>query len=771
VRKGGLFSSHRRDRLFDRDAFHVERKQHVRLKEKLSRAEFLRFSAVAAASTIVAACTNGAATPAGGTTTAAGTTPAAAPPTPAPAAKATTAPVAPVAPAATPTAAPTAASVEIAKATAVTVASGKYKESPALAQLVKDGKLPALDQRLPANPYVVPHKWLTPGKYGGVMQWVCTDKSDWGTGHYIQESMYGHSHVRWLRDGLEIGPGLAEKWEVNADTSVWTIHFRQGLKWSDGKPWSTEDIMFWWDDEVQTPDLKELPPDDARSGKGTLMKLTAPDANTIVMTFDAPAPLTLDRLAMWVKRGIGPRWMDPKHYLQQFHTKYNTSLDKASWVDNFIEKRDFAKNPDCPTMTGWMLKTYTKGQNSVWVRNPYYWVVDKDGNQLPYIDGLTQTNVQDAEVMKLRITDGKVDYVHGGFTPLSLADVATFKAAEAKSGVETRFWDTGSGTGSMYFFSQDFAEPKMRALIRNPKFRQALSLAYNRANAQKVVYFNTGELTTGTLSPKAQEYHVEGGPEVYKAWRDSFVKFDPDTAKKMLDEIGVKQSGQWRTMPDGSPLTVTLDFPADASPTGEDLRKNELLAKDWQTIGINAKLNPVTPTSYDDQWAAGKIMMKTAWEVGDGPNHLVFPQWLVPIEATRWAPLQGKFYEVKGTPAETQEEDVDPYKRTPPRMAPDKGGAIEKIWALYDQSKIEPDQLKRTKLVWDMIKLHISDGPFFSGTAANPPRLVLVKKGLMNVPQHDDLALGGFVNPWIHPTPAVYDPEAYYWDNPSQHNT
>lgn len=102
-------------------------------------------------------------------------------------------------------------------------------------------------------------------------------------------------------------------------------------------------------------------------------------------------------------------------------------------------------------------------------------------------------------------------------------------------------------------------------------------------------------------------------------------------------------------------------------------------------------------------------------------------------------------------------------------MAPDKGGPIEQLWATYDQSKVEPDPMKRHQLVWDMIKIHVAEGPFFQGTVANYPRIIMVKKGLMNVPKKEELAQGGFVNPWIHPTPAVYDPETWFWDDPTQH--
>jgi peptide/nickel transport system substrate-binding protein len=743
-------------------------------KHQFSRAQFLRLSAVAAASTVVAACSSTATTTSAtqsASSTVAATTAAAS--TAASAAAASTSAASTQAT----SAASTAAQATIANVTAAATGIGKYQEAPMLAAMVKAGSLPPVEQRLPAVPYVVPHPWLTTGKYGGQIQTVCSDKSDWGTTHDLQESMYGHSILRWLRDGLAIGPGLAQSWESNADLSTWTLHFRTGLKWSDGQPWSTADIMFWWNDEVGNADLKIVPPDEAHSGKGTLMKMTAPDANTIVMAFDAPTPLTADRLAMWVKRGIGPIWMDPAHYMKQFHIKYNTKLDPKTWVANFTAKQDFTMTPGSPTMTGWMLKTYNKGQNSVWTRNPYYWCVDKAGNQLPYLDGVTITNFQDPQVMRLNITQGKADYVHGGFTPLTLADVSILKQAQPQSNVAVDLWDGGDGTGSAWFFNYDYYEPKMRALIRTPKFLQALSHAANRANIQKVVYFDTGELTTGTMSPKALEFHIDKGPQVYAGWRDSYLKYDPELAKQMLDSIGVKMNGQYRTMPDGSPLTITLDYAADQDPNGSHVRKDELLVKDWQAIGLNAKLNPLTPASVAQQWAAGKVLTNADWGVGDGPNCLVYPQWLVPMENSRWAPLEGTFYSLLGTNQENVGVNAsDPYQSTPPRMPAEKGGPIEQIWNLYNQTKVEPDQLKRSQLVWQIIKIHQTSGPFFSGTVANTPTLILVKEGLKNVPSRADLGpkngyQNGFTGPWIIPSPAVYDPETYYWDNPSQHTS
>jgi peptide/nickel transport system substrate-binding protein len=273
------------------------------------------------------------------------------------------------------------------------------------------------------------------------------------------------------------------------------------------------------------------------------------------------------------------------------------------------------------------------------------------------------------------------------------------------------------------------------------------------------------------MSPKAIEYQIPGGAGVYQEWRDSAVKYDLDTAKKMLDDIGVRVGADGlRTMPDGSPRQITIDYHASTAPTSDTARFNEFLSKDWQALGLNANMNPVPDTGWDALWESGRILNRADWGVGDGPNHLVFPQWVVPIESSRWAPLNGHWYEVKGTPKETQELDKDPYDRTPPREPAEPGSPVDRIWTIYDQTKVTVDPLQRHHLVWDIVKIHVQDGPFFTGTVANAPTVITVKNGLLNVPKRDDLALHGFTGPWIHPTPAVYDPETWYWDNPAAHS-
>jgi peptide/nickel transport system substrate-binding protein len=721
------------------------------MSAKLHRRNFLRLSAMGAASAAIVAC--------GGNTGTADNT--AAEPTKAEEVKLqpTTPPV----------------------ATAVPAVQTTFKQSPSLDKDVADGKLPNVDERLPKAPYTPPHVWLTVGKYGGKLR--KTYANTWGIAGFQHESMYGHSILRYLKDGLAIGPGLAESWEATPDATKWTFKFREGLKWSDGQPWTVGDIMYWWESmvggngkEATFPaGLKpvEGPPDEARSGKGTLVTINKVDDYTMEMVFDAPAPLTADRIAMWVNAGIGPRWHAPAHYMKQFNPVLTPETNK-DW-EMHSKMVDF-KNPDLPRMSGWYLATYEDGVRTVWQRNPYYWCVDAEGQQLPYIDTVEIAYVKDKESEKLAYLNGQVDHAH--FHTQTLGDIKDFKDGVAKSNLNTMFWDSGSGTGSMYFFNFDYKDAKLRAAFRDPKFRQALSHAYDRADVQKAVYFGLGELSNGTMSPKAIEYNFNDEAKTrYAEWRDSYLKYDVATAEKILDDAGYKKGADGkRTLADGSPMQILVTYPADESANGESLQKNERLVKNWQAIGIDCVLTPIPNKEYDDKWRAGEIMMKTAWEVGDGPNHLVYPQWVVPIEGDRWAPVHGKGYDVRGTATETEEGDLDPWARKPARLQPtdkDFDPVIGKIYDIYDKTKVEPDVMKRHQMVWDIMKIHVESGPFFSGTITNQPRIILAHTELKNVPTRDDLAkegLGGFVNPWIIPAPATYDPETWFWDDASKHS-
>ncbi len=670
-----------------------------------------------------------------------------------------------------------AASAESGKgsATAPKAKPGQFTEAPTLADQVKAGKLPKVDERLPVNPYVVPHSWIRRGKYGGIVRMNISETSGPNAG-MVAEWFYGYSILRLLNDGTTIGPGVAEKWESNADATVWTFHFRKGLKWSDGQPWSTDDIMFWWKDMANNADyIAESAPDECKSGKGTIAKFTKVDDLTLRVSFDTPTPLLPAKMASYVNgfKGNGASWMVPSHFVKQFHPTYNPKVDKnwAAAGGSFEVNADYKHNPKCPTLAGFMLTKYNDGRSLTWSRNPYYYAVTPDGDQLPYLDGLVMTSVSDPQVGKVAITSGKTDFSHGPFNGLSLGDVSVLMKNRKRGGFDVLLWDTGSGTAAMTFFNQDYKDPEYRKLFREPKFRQALSHAFNRAEARKVIYFERGEPSTGTTGPKGSEFvGSDEGTKLYLQWRDSYVAYDPDKARSMLDALGVKDTDGdgLRNLPGGRKLRLRIDLPADAG--DEYKQKDAQLVRDWKAVGVDGIINPVPPTSFDPNWQNGSYMIHSNWEVSGPPNTLLGnPAWMVPIEPTRWAPLQGQMYFVRGTSAESSEADVDPYKRKPPRMAPEPGGPVDKLWKLLDQSKVEPDAMKRQQLFFQMAKIHIADGPFFQGTVANAPAVEVVKNGLKNVPTRDNLALGGMTNPWGHPTPAVYDPESFFWDAPEDH--
>ena len=243
-----------------------------------------------------------------------------------------------------------------------------------------------------------------------------------------------------------------------------------------------------------------------------------------------------------------------------------------------------------------------------------------------------------------------------------------------------------------------------------------------------------------------------------------YVKYSPEEAKKLLDSIGVvdKDGDGWRDLPSGKPLFVRIDRDANANKT--DVQANEMVKADWEAIGVRTILNPIDGSALGIMDQTATFDIRDSWELGDGPNHLVFPQWVVPIDLSRWAPLNGAWYSVQGTAKETMELDKDPRDRTPPREAPEEGGPVDRLQKIYDMAKVEPNEARRDELVYEMIKIHIEDGPFFIGTVADYPRAVIVSKKMKNVPDGPELALGGFVNPWIMVYPAITNPAQYWLD-------
>jgi peptide/nickel transport system substrate-binding protein len=700
-------------------------------QKNINRRNFLKMSAAGAVGLAIASCAPAAA--------------------PQPAAEPTSPP------AAQPQASPTPIPTQAASATPVALAASKYSEAPALEALVASGSLPPVDERLPVSPLVL-QPINSIGKYGGRIR----SFSGW-LGGFWEESQYGHSALRWIDDGMGIAPGMCDTWETNADNTVWTLHIRQGLKWSDGEPCTVEDVLYWWNDLVLNPDHGDQPPDFGTAG-GKLAKFEKVDDYTLRISYVEPAPLTAKRLAMWVNSAIGPRWIAPKHYLEQFNPKYNTAVTSFEEHD---QKILFRQNPDCPALTPWVCGAFSPAESITWNRNPYYYAVDTEGNQLPYIDGVDEIEMTDREVQLVNVQQGSVDFQH--FHGFAVSDIGTLKDREAAGNYEVRLWDSGSGTGQMYFWNYDVKDDKKRELYRDPKFKQAMSFAIDRPTIQRIVYYNTGILTTGTMSPKAIEFNFNAEAQSrYEKYRTAYVAFDPDKAKALLDEIGVVDvnGDGLREYADGTKLDVRVDIASDAGKEALDVL--QIVEQNWKEIGLNMIINQIPPAEFGPSWRNGELEFRTNWEVGDGPDHLLYPSWVVPNEAERWAPLSGNMLVVQGTDADGTQCEMDPWSRTPPRWCTDDpqyaGTPVARLHEIYERAKVEVDDMKRHAMVWEMLDIH-HENLFYMGTVANYPRIIIVSKNLDNVPTKEQLRLGGFVNPWIIPFPAVTNPETYFFKN------
>jgi peptide/nickel transport system substrate-binding protein len=367
------------------------------------------------------------------------------------------------------------------------VGQKKYNESPMTAALVREGKLPPVEQRLPKNPIVVkPLEEV--GVYGGTLRRAWMGPGDrWGIAKICYDA---NNLMRWASDSKTILPWLVEKYTVSKDGRVFTFKLREGLKWSDGHPMTTDDVIFWYEDVIGNEELTPTFP----SGfvqDGVRAKFIKVDDYTFRIEFKNPNPMfiyTFPTQGWFIDNSKGSfAFYAPKHYLMQFHPKY-TPKDKLEalakqkgfnkWYELFQFMIDYIQNPDLPTMSPW--KILSKSPNEpvfVMERNPYYPVVYTEGNQLPYIDRVVHYLVSDAEMINMKAVAGEIDFQA---RHMRLPNYTLFMQNKDKGNYRILIWRTGTGADPAIYLNQNVKDPVKRKLFQDARFRQALSLAINR---------------------------------------------------------------------------------------------------------------------------------------------------------------------------------------------------------------------------------------------------------------------------------------------------
>ena len=244
-----------------------------------------------------------------------------------------------------------------------------YQEAPMLANLVAKGELPPVDERLPGNPLVIePFEQI--GTYGGIVRGAHRGPSD-ATGYYrvVREPLVNYDNML-----TQVQPNLAERWVVSEDGKEVTFFLREGLKWSDGQPFTTDDIMFWW----EVLNTRELFPGGVGSQwmAGGACESHPTRQLTVTFKWAVPNGAFVNALA------AGNECFLPKHYLSQFHANYVdveklNQMAKAEglngWNQLFEERSGLNRNwraLGMPTMDAWIMTTDFDDPILVSERNP-----------------------------------------------------------------------------------------------------------------------------------------------------------------------------------------------------------------------------------------------------------------------------------------------------------------------------------------------------------------------------------------------------------------
>ncbi len=625
---------------------------------------------------------------------------------------------------------------KIVEVTAVPVVS-EYNEAPMLAGLVATGELPPVDERLPKDLQVI-DVYDSIGEYGGIWHTVTWNASDPGN---IKMKLYDPPW-RWKPDYSGYESGLAKSFEMNDACTELTWHFREGIKWSDGEPFIPKvDFGFWWNDLVLDEDFKvvTVPWYLWQADGSTPMDIEFPDDYTMVWKNFKPnciAPYVVAQ-GFWEFEPL----ITPKHYLSQFHPKYNSDV---TGYEDLEQKRKWVENPDFPVLFAWHVESFTAGARTVFVRNPYYWKVDTEGNQLPYIDRIDVAEIPDKEVRVLELSTGRYEASFRGTDDPN--DIPFLLEQAEGSGYHLQEgWMNGAGGWPMWIINQDYVpDEEIRDLLRNVKFRKGLSVALNRDRLIDVVWGGIGTPQQNTISPQAWHFANPEGQALFEEWQQSDAQYDPELAKSYFDEIGfVDADGDgWRDLPSGAAFELVIDFEFWGGQVVPQAG-TEVFAGNLEEVGVQVIQNNLQGSpewGVRDKEATYMLRAAHASEV----DLWTFPDWIFPLrgggdQARSW-PMQGKWRASGGTEG----------------WEPEPGSVAERLQALYDQGVVEPDEQKRHQIVYEAIRIHMEEGPFNLGAAGDQPMVVVVSDKFHNVSEY------GILGPWAPASPGNQHPEQYW---------
>jgi peptide/nickel transport system substrate-binding protein len=587
------------------------------------------------------------------------------------------------------------------------IAAAQVAEPPLLADAVKSGKLPPMAERVPSEPLAMGFDGPRGvGRYGGDLRMLMSRDRD-----IRMMVVYGYARLVGYDEQLRFVPDICASYE-NIGDREFTFRLRPGHRWSDGTPFTSDDFRYFWEDVANNKSLSPLGLPSALLVDGKGPTVTFPDKHTVRYVWEAPNPLFLPSLA-----APSPLFLfRPGHYLKQFHAKY-IGEEKAKAQAAAVRMRNWAglhhkkdeqyrfDNPDLPTLEPWINTTPLPTTRFVLLRNPYFHRVDPKGRQLPYIDRVV-ISLADEKLVPAKTGAGDAD-LQARY--LRFDDYTFLKRNEQRSAYKVRLWETVKGSQIALHPNLNTTDPMWRELLRDVRFRRALSLGINRKELNEVVYFGLVQPSNNTVLPQS--------PLFDKRYRDTWARFDLKAANKLLDDMGLtaRDSRGLRLTKDGVALEIVVDTAGEST---EETDVLELIRDSWRRLGIALYTRPSQREVFRKRVFSGQSIMSVWPGLNNGiPTADMSPEELAPVkqEQLQW-PLWGNHVESKGKGGE----------------APTIPEAIE-LLSLYNAWQRARDTTERERIWHRMLAIH-AEQQFTIGTVTGNLQPVVVHDRLRNVP-------------------------------------
>ena len=589
-------------------------------------------------------------------------------------------------------------------------AGQNYVESVYFADQVKQGDLPALKDRLPESPLQVDFTNTDRhiGQQGGILRTMVSRKKD-----IRQMVVYGYARLIGYDRNFKLKSDILLDYDVE-DNRIFTFHLRPGHKWSDGHPFTSADFEYWWTDVANNPELSPSGPPSLLRIDDELPVVTFPDKHTIVYSWSKPNPYFIPALA----KARPPFIYRPRHYLEQYHQKYadmkvlESMIEEKrvrSWMSlhNKLDNMYKFDNPDLPTLQPWVATQEGSKSLYIFARNPYYHRVDANGVQLPYIDAV-HMSIVGRGLIAAKANAGESDLQARG---LDFKDVAILKKGERDgNNYEVHLWSNGVASQMAIYPNLNYRDPAWRDLLRDVRFRRALSLAIDRNMINRALYFDLGT-ESGMQALSASSLYNERDAAKWSG-------FNPDEANRLLDELGLssKRSDGIRLLPDGRPMRFLIETAGERQEIENAL---QIIADTWRELGIQLIIRPLDRDILRMHVYSG-ISMASVWFGWDNgiPNADISPDYLAPTNQEFFAwPMWGQFHQTSGQSGEP----------------PDIPEAI-RLLELSGQWE-QADTLKERTAIWqEMLGIH-ADQVYGIGIISETPQPVVVSRRLRNVPQ------------------------------------